>query len=120
MPAERVAAEERQTSEDLAADDDENWLYDDNVVYEIETETLYRSNSGEGYRSAVTMRANSFEYDSARLIVQTIRDSWNKQTFTSDGCKITTCLADDTTTEQDEEESIWQGIINLRINHSTA
>lgn len=120
MPGERVSTEIRQTDEDVADDDDGDFLLDDCVVYEINTSTLWRTNSGQGYQSDVTMTACSMQYDAAKTIVNTIRSSWERQSFTGGGCKIMTCLVDDETVDQETEEGIWNVSLTLRMNHTAA
>lgn len=120
VPVDRVTTEIEQTDEEDADDEDSDWLIDDCVVYDIATESLYRTNSGQGFRSDVELMAYSHSYEAAKTIIQQVRSSWERQTFTLDGSKITTCFVGAETTEQDETDGRWAVTVDLTINHTTA
>jgi hypothetical protein len=121
VPVDRVSTEIIQDDEGLSDDDDADWILDDCVTYEIDTEVLYRSNSGTGYRSDVTFTAFSVQYEDCKKIQEQIRDSFDRlPKFDGHVCRITTCLVNEGTVEQDEADGYWAASVNLLINHTSA
>lgn len=119
VPVSRVSAEIGQRDETDPEDEDGDYLFDDCVAYDVVTDSLFRSNSGQGFRSEIELTAYSAEYGAAREITQAVRAAWERSTLAYGGSKITTCLVGDETTEQDED-GIWAVTITITINHSTA
>ena len=120
VPVDRVASEIRQTDETLPDDEDEDFFFDDCVVHQITTDSLWRTNSGQGYQSTVILSAYSFEEDDAKRIIDTARLNWDRETFLGSTSKITLCHFGETVTEQDEEESLWVSEVTITMNHTRA
>jgi hypothetical protein len=118
VPADRVASEIIQQSEDLAEDDDADGVFDDCVVFDITTEPHWRTNSARGYQSAITLAAMSADYIRSEAVAQQIIRSWADQSFSSEAISVTDCRPDGIMERsQDEQTGLWQHSVTLRMNH---
>ena len=118
VPADRVAAEIVQQSEEFAEDEDDDGEFDDCVVFEITTEPHWRTNSARGYQSGVQLTAISADYSRSEAIGKQIISSWADQSFSSEGVQVTDCRPDGMIERsQDEQTGLWQHSVTLRMNH---
>lgn len=120
VPTERVSHEIRQTNEDIADDDDESEMFDTCVTYEVVTDVLWRTNSGVGYRSDVTLTCYSESADEAQQVGRAISAAFERQSFIGSECVVTLIrLAGGMELEQDEETGLWQASVPFTMNHTT-
>ena len=118
VPADRVAAEIVQQSEEFAEDEDDDGEFDDCVVFEITTEPHWRTNSARGYQSGVQLTAISADYGRSEAIGKQIISSWADKSFSSEGVQVTDCRPDGMIERnQDEQTGLWQHSVTLRMNH---
>ena len=118
VPVDRVDSEIRQSDEYVLDDSDGDGVFDDCVVFQIASEPHWRTNSTQGWRSAVKLSALSADYTRSKTIAQAIATAWNNATFTGSGSAITLSRMTGIAPTQDDTTGIWDHTISFDMNHS--
>lgn len=118
VPIELVAAELDQVVEQIARDEDGDGHFDACVIFQIASEPHYRTNSGQGWKSAVKISAISHDYDKSKSLAQAIAVAWNNTNFTGTGSTITLSRFNGLTSAQNEADGIWDHTASFEMNHT--
>jgi hypothetical protein len=118
VPVDRVAAEIVQAVEQIGDDDNEDGHFEDCVVFQIASEPHYRTNSGQGWKSAVKFSCFSIDYDKSKAIAQAVSAAWNNTSFTGTGSTITLSRFNGLTPGQDETTGVWDHTASFEMNHT--
>jgi hypothetical protein len=118
VPVDRVGGEVLGFNESEDADADGDGWFDSCVVFVINTQPQYRTNSSRGYQSMVTVSCLSRYYDEAKDIAQAILSAWTDQSFTHEQIEISWARpVGQIEVQQDEQTQVWEHKLQLELIH---
>lgn len=118
VPVNRVVSTVDQFEDNEEDDQDEDGYTDDLVIFDVVSEPAWRTNSAQGWRSAVTLGCMSIDYDRSKAIGQQAVLSWQNQGFDGSALSVATAKpSGQITTTQDEATGIWQTSVQFDFYH---
>jgi hypothetical protein len=89
------------------------------VVFAIETEPAWRTNSQRGYRTTLTLSCLSINYDAGKTIAQEIVTQWADKGFSGTAATVIQCRpTGQLTTEQDTQTGVWETQVQFELMHT--
>ena len=119
VSVDRLFASVDQFLETQDDDADEDGYTDDLVVFDVVSEPAWRTNSAQGWRSAVTLSCMSIDYDRSKAIGQQAVLSWQNEGYTGSAVTVATAKpSGQITTTQDDATGIWTTSVQFDFFHT--